>query len=180
MYIVLENIALKAAEEPEFQSIMELLRRENSIAEISRLGCSASVTCMDELFQAAGGGELRFGRVMTVWNEDEGTLVGLLVLEKMDWKNGVAEIAVFPAEGREADVAKGLKALLRFCFDELRTECAVVTCLAEDAPVGRTCEAAGFLRDVVLRARIQVGDQNKDVAVYTYTQAEREHEKANV
>ena len=86
MYIVLENIALKAAEEPEFQSIMELLRRENSIAEISRLGCSASVTCMDELFQAAGGGELRFGRVMTVWNEDEGTLVGLLVLEKMDWK----------------------------------------------------------------------------------------------
>ena len=147
MYIVLENIALKAAEEPEFQSIMELLRRENSIAEISRLGCSASVTCMDELFQAAGGGELRFGRVMTVWNEDEGTLVGLLVLEKMDWKNGVAEIAVFPAEGREADVAKGLKALLRFWrWNAIAKRCTSSWMLARkwsSGDVGRSPTSSG-------------------------------------
>lgn len=180
MYIVDNGIALRAAEEVNFSEIMQCIQHGYPMGIVSKEILHSNVSSMEQLYRIINKGGLSSGRFMTVWKEDTGILLGVIIIEQIDWKNGVAEIGLFPySECREL-FATALKNLALFCFDEIRMESVIVNCVADDEIRCQICEHAGFVKDVILRSRMIVNEEFKDIAIYTYTMVERENEKATL
>ena len=167
MYIRKGELELRAVEEQELKSFRNLLFSSRCVGGMSGDLCRENLQDMEALVFAAGSGNLPPGRLMTVWQEKKGIPLGFLIIEEMDWKNGVMEVGILPGEEAESDMAVALKALTDFGFKEMRAECVMVRCVADDGAVGRICHIAGFSQDVVLRSRIVRNGVRKDVAVYT-------------
>lgn len=180
MYIVDNEIALRAAEEVNFMEIMQSVQQGYPMGNVSNEILRSNVSSMEQLFCIISKGGLSSGRFMTVWKQDSDTMLGVIIIEQIDWKNGVANIGLFPyLECREM-FARALKNLALFCFDEIRMESVIVNCVADDVVRCQICEHAGFIKDVILRSRMILNEEFKDIAIYTYTMAERENEKATL
>lgn len=167
MFIAGNKVLLRAVEEETFEQTMELLKGKFWIGTMSRLIWESRVKNLSDLLGVLGSRELSPGRLMVVAPEKKRGFYGLLLIEQADWKNGVLSISVYPSEGSGQEMADGLSALIRFGFDEMRMECAMVSCTGEDQAVAKICREAGLQQDACLKSRLCHDGERMDMAVFT-------------
>lgn len=168
MFITGNKILLKAVEEETFEKTMELLKGKFWTGVMSRLLWETKAENLSSLLGVLGSRELAPGRLMAVASpEAEKDFCGLLLIEHADWKNGVLSVSVYPREGCKQEMADGLSALIRFGFDEMRMECAAVSCISGDQAVAEICRKAGMRQDACLKSRLCNHGRRMDLAVFT-------------
>lgn len=168
MFIAGDEVLLRAVEADSFEVVMRLLRERPGLGPMSRLLAAGSPAAPEQLLALTGSRELAAGRLMAVGRPGKPDGAGgLLLIEQADWKNGQLQISVYPEPGCETDVADGLKALMRFGFEEMRMAAAVVCCPDDDRVAGQICRLAGMTRDACLKGRLFRDGRSRDVAVYT-------------
>lgn len=168
MFIAGDEVLLKAVEAELFDWVMRLLRERPGIGPMSRLLTKGSPPAPARLLALTGSRELAAGRLMAVTRpglpDDH---LGLILIERADWKNGQLQLSVYPEPGCEAEMADGVWALARFGFEEMRMAAAVVFCPDDDSAARQICRLAGMTRDACLKGRLFRDGHSRDVAVYT-------------
>lgn len=167
MFISGNKVLLRAVEEETFERTIELLKGTFWIGTMSHLLWETKIKNLNDLTGALGSRELAPGRLMVVAPEKEKGFYGLLLIEQADWKNGVLSISVYSSEGCGQEMADGLSALIRFGFEEMRMECAVVSCISGNRAVAEICREAGMQQDACLQSRLCHEGCRMDVAVFT-------------
>lgn len=84
--------------------------------------------------------------------------IGMVMLEKIDWKNRTAEFGckmkAEPEDRMKGDMLDAVKGMLKYAFDELGMNCIHGVILEDNIFSRKLCKRAGFVEEGILKKRI--------------------------
>ena len=159
-----KKVHLRPVEEED----LELLRNLTNDPEFEKMVCGWSfpISKKDQL-QWYSNNHNDLTRVRYIIETPEDGAVGMIGLQDIDWKNGVATgggMRIFKKEIRTKGLATDAwMTLLRYAFEELRLNRVNGAALVYNEASKRVCEKIGFKIEGVQRQAIYKGGQYIDV-----------------
>lgn len=104
--------------------------------------------------------------------------IGMVALEKLDWKNRTAElgykISAEPEDRIKGDMVDAVRGILKYAFEELGMNCIYGEVLEDNAFSRKLSRRAGFVEEGVLRKRVYKGGRYQNLVAVSILREEFE------
>ena len=128
----------------------------------SGLGLDLTNSTEAEIFvrQLAADWAARKRFIFGVWDKAAGRYVGDIWIESQDWDVPLHEIGYFIVKDQlgRGFATEATKAALKFAFEHLKSQKAIVTCHEDNESAYRVAERCGFIREGRLRGQVKRRD----------------------